>query len=182
MVSLESWPTRNQRIFRDHLRAHPADAADYAQLKRAIVAARHRMSMRERRRRWCRSSPTALAHNSGCHRNPCGRSGELLQPQAEGAGWRGRTALTTSRRRWCCTAASASAAKTSAWPRPARRQHRPASRRPDCCTRGRAGVRCEWQYSREPGHAEDDVFWNHSQKLLPRPVAASSCRGKRRTN
>ncbi|MEU4765755.1 GrpB family protein [Actinosynnema sp. NPDC023794] len=39
VVSLESWPTRNQRIFRDHLRAHPEDAARYAQLKRAIVVA-----------------------------------------------------------------------------------------------------------------------------------------------
>jgi len=39
VVTLESWPTRNQRIFRDHLRAHPADAARYAQLKQAIVAA-----------------------------------------------------------------------------------------------------------------------------------------------
>ncbi|WP_202970808.1 GrpB family protein [Saccharothrix sp. ALI-22-I] len=39
VVSLESWPTRNQRIFRDYLRAHPEDAARYAQLKRAIVVA-----------------------------------------------------------------------------------------------------------------------------------------------
>ncbi|MEU3382849.1 GrpB family protein [Streptomyces caelestis] len=39
VVTLESWPTRNQRIFRDYLRAHPEDAIRYAQLKRAIVAA-----------------------------------------------------------------------------------------------------------------------------------------------
>lgn len=39
VVTLESWPTRNQRILRDYLRSHPADAARYAQLKRAIVAA-----------------------------------------------------------------------------------------------------------------------------------------------
>lgn len=35
VVTLESWPTRNQRI----LRGHPADAARYAELKAAIVAA-----------------------------------------------------------------------------------------------------------------------------------------------
>jgi GrpB-like predicted nucleotidyltransferase (UPF0157 family) len=39
VVTLESWPTRNQRIFRDYLRAHPADAIRYAQLKREVVAA-----------------------------------------------------------------------------------------------------------------------------------------------
>lgn len=39
VVTLESWPTRNQRIFRDYLRAHPADMIRYAQLKRAIAAA-----------------------------------------------------------------------------------------------------------------------------------------------
>lgn len=39
VVTLESWPTRNQRILRDHLRGHPADAARYAELKAAIVAA-----------------------------------------------------------------------------------------------------------------------------------------------
>jgi GrpB-like predicted nucleotidyltransferase (UPF0157 family) len=38
VVTLESWPTRNQRIFRDYLRAHPEDATRYAQLKRATVA------------------------------------------------------------------------------------------------------------------------------------------------
>jgi len=39
VVTLESWPTRNQRLFRDYLRAHPADALRYAQLKQTIVAA-----------------------------------------------------------------------------------------------------------------------------------------------
>ncbi|MFD7296418.1 GrpB family protein [Streptomyces sp. NPDC059897] len=39
VVTLESWPTRNQRILRDHMRTHPEDAARYARLKRAIVAA-----------------------------------------------------------------------------------------------------------------------------------------------
>jgi GrpB-like predicted nucleotidyltransferase (UPF0157 family) len=39
IVTLDSWPTRNQRILRDHLREHPEDAARYARLKREIVAA-----------------------------------------------------------------------------------------------------------------------------------------------
>jgi GrpB-like predicted nucleotidyltransferase (UPF0157 family) len=39
VVSLESWPTRNQRIFRDYLRTHPEAAARYARLKREIVVA-----------------------------------------------------------------------------------------------------------------------------------------------
>ncbi|MDT0345539.1 GrpB family protein [Streptomyces litchfieldiae] len=39
VVAAESWPTRNQRILRDHLRRHPRDAARYAELKRALVAA-----------------------------------------------------------------------------------------------------------------------------------------------
>jgi GrpB-like predicted nucleotidyltransferase (UPF0157 family) len=39
VVTLDSWPTRNQRILRDHLRSHPDAAARYADLKRAIVAA-----------------------------------------------------------------------------------------------------------------------------------------------
>ena len=38
VVSLDSWPTRNQRFLRDHLRAHPADAARYAALKYAVAA------------------------------------------------------------------------------------------------------------------------------------------------
>ena len=38
VVSLESWPTRNQRFLRDYLRAHPSDAERYAELKRAIAA------------------------------------------------------------------------------------------------------------------------------------------------
>ncbi len=39
VVTSASWPTRNQRLLRDYLRGHPADAERYAQLKRAIVAA-----------------------------------------------------------------------------------------------------------------------------------------------
>jgi GrpB-like predicted nucleotidyltransferase (UPF0157 family) len=39
VVTLDSWPTRNQRILRDYLRRHPVDAARYAELKQAIVAA-----------------------------------------------------------------------------------------------------------------------------------------------
>jgi GrpB-like predicted nucleotidyltransferase (UPF0157 family) len=39
VVPLASWPTRNQRILRDYLRAHPEEAARYARLKRAIVEA-----------------------------------------------------------------------------------------------------------------------------------------------
>nr|WP_233521272.1 GrpB family protein [Streptomyces triticagri] len=39
VVAMESWATRNQRILRDHLRAHPEDATRYAQLKWAIAAA-----------------------------------------------------------------------------------------------------------------------------------------------
>ncbi|MFH8747604.1 GrpB family protein [Streptomyces rimosus] len=39
VVTLESWPSRNQRILRDHLRKYPADAARYAQLKQSLAAA-----------------------------------------------------------------------------------------------------------------------------------------------
>lgn len=39
VVTRDSWPTRNQRILRDHLRAHPEEAARYAALKRALAAA-----------------------------------------------------------------------------------------------------------------------------------------------
>ncbi|RSM77029.1 GrpB family protein [Kibdelosporangium aridum] len=38
VVTLASWPTRNQRILRDYLREHPADAERYAALKRELVA------------------------------------------------------------------------------------------------------------------------------------------------
>ncbi|SMD23834.1 GrpB family protein [Kibdelosporangium aridum] len=38
VVTLASWPTRNQRILRDYLREHPSDAARYAALKRKLVA------------------------------------------------------------------------------------------------------------------------------------------------
>nr|WP_281357020.1 GrpB family protein [Fodinicola acaciae] len=39
VVTLESWPNRNQRILRDHLRTHPRDADRDAQLKRTLAAA-----------------------------------------------------------------------------------------------------------------------------------------------
>ncbi|SCG66593.1 GrpB family protein [Micromonospora inositola] len=39
VVTLASWPTRNQRILRDYLREHPEDAARYAALKQSIAAA-----------------------------------------------------------------------------------------------------------------------------------------------
>ncbi|MGW3029965.1 GrpB family protein [Streptomyces sp. NPDC001178] len=39
VVTRNSWPTRNQRILRDYLRAHPEEAARYAGLKRSLVAA-----------------------------------------------------------------------------------------------------------------------------------------------
>jgi GrpB-like predicted nucleotidyltransferase (UPF0157 family) len=38
VVTLESWPTRNQRILRDFLRQNPDAAARYAELKRQIAA------------------------------------------------------------------------------------------------------------------------------------------------
>jgi GrpB-like predicted nucleotidyltransferase (UPF0157 family) len=38
VVTADSWPTRNERILRDHLLAHPADAARYGDLKRQLVA------------------------------------------------------------------------------------------------------------------------------------------------
>ncbi|MDN3243065.1 GrpB family protein [Glycomyces tritici] len=38
VVTLDGWPTRNQRILRDYLRRHPEDAARYASLKREIAA------------------------------------------------------------------------------------------------------------------------------------------------
>jgi GrpB-like predicted nucleotidyltransferase (UPF0157 family) len=37
VVELHTWETRNQRILRDHLRAHPEDAARYAALKRELA-------------------------------------------------------------------------------------------------------------------------------------------------
>ncbi len=39
VVTEDSWPTRNERLLRDHLRAHPRDAARYAALKRELQAA-----------------------------------------------------------------------------------------------------------------------------------------------
>ena len=37
VVTAASWPTRNQRILRDHLRAHPEDLRRYAELKRRLA-------------------------------------------------------------------------------------------------------------------------------------------------
>lgn len=38
VVTSQSWPTRNERLFRDYLTAHPEDAARYAALKRELMA------------------------------------------------------------------------------------------------------------------------------------------------
>ncbi|MFI6296947.1 GrpB family protein [Nonomuraea sp. NPDC050790] len=38
VVTLASWPGRNQRFFRDYLREHPEEAARYAALKRTLAA------------------------------------------------------------------------------------------------------------------------------------------------
>jgi len=38
VVALASWPTRNQRILREYLRRHPAEAERYAELKRRIAS------------------------------------------------------------------------------------------------------------------------------------------------
>ncbi|MFI7272680.1 GrpB family protein [Streptomyces sp. NPDC049879] len=38
VVLLDGWPTRNQRLLRDHLRAHPEAAGEYAALKRGLAA------------------------------------------------------------------------------------------------------------------------------------------------
>jgi GrpB-like predicted nucleotidyltransferase (UPF0157 family) len=43
IVPADSWPTRNELLLRDYLRAHPADAQRYADLKRGL-AARHESS------------------------------------------------------------------------------------------------------------------------------------------
>lgn len=37
VVTAESWPTRNERLFRDHLLAHPGDRERYAALKRKLM-------------------------------------------------------------------------------------------------------------------------------------------------
>ncbi|MFC9085857.1 GrpB family protein [Nocardiopsis dassonvillei] len=37
VVTQASWPTRYQRILRDHLRSHPEEAARYAELKRRLT-------------------------------------------------------------------------------------------------------------------------------------------------
>lgn len=33
----DAWPTRNERLLRDYLRAHPADAQRYGALKRELA-------------------------------------------------------------------------------------------------------------------------------------------------
>lgn len=38
VVTADSWPTRNERLLRDHLREHPGDRARYARLKRDLAA------------------------------------------------------------------------------------------------------------------------------------------------
>ncbi|MFD6096053.1 GrpB family protein [Nocardiopsis flavescens] len=38
VVTRASWPTRNQRILRDHLRSHPEEEARYAALKHGLAA------------------------------------------------------------------------------------------------------------------------------------------------
>lgn len=37
VVPADTWPTRNEVLLRDHLRAHPADAQRYADLKRELI-------------------------------------------------------------------------------------------------------------------------------------------------
>ncbi|AGZ39662.1 GrpB family protein [Actinoplanes friuliensis] len=39
VVTAESWPTRNERLLRDHLLDHPADRDRYAALKRELMDA-----------------------------------------------------------------------------------------------------------------------------------------------
>ncbi|MEV4345052.1 GrpB family protein [Actinoplanes sp. NPDC049596] len=39
VVTLASWPTRNQRLLRDYLRCHPAEAERYGRLKKELAAA-----------------------------------------------------------------------------------------------------------------------------------------------
>ncbi|MBL7259458.1 GrpB family protein [Paractinoplanes lichenicola] len=39
VVTLDTWPTRNQRLLRDYLRANPSEAARYGALKRSLAAA-----------------------------------------------------------------------------------------------------------------------------------------------
>jgi GrpB-like predicted nucleotidyltransferase (UPF0157 family) len=37
VVTTETWPTRNERLLRDHLLAHPADRDRYAAIKRELM-------------------------------------------------------------------------------------------------------------------------------------------------
>lgn len=38
IVTADTWDTRNERLFRDHLRAHPQVAAEYGEMKRRLAA------------------------------------------------------------------------------------------------------------------------------------------------
>jgi GrpB-like predicted nucleotidyltransferase (UPF0157 family) len=38
VVTVDSWPTRNERLLRDHLREHPDDARAYGELKVTLAA------------------------------------------------------------------------------------------------------------------------------------------------
>jgi GrpB-like predicted nucleotidyltransferase (UPF0157 family) len=38
IVTADTWDTRNERLFRDHLRSHPEVAAEYGELKRRAAA------------------------------------------------------------------------------------------------------------------------------------------------
>jgi GrpB-like predicted nucleotidyltransferase (UPF0157 family) len=41
VVTADTWDTRNERLLRDHLLRHPADRAEYGELKRRLAAAGH---------------------------------------------------------------------------------------------------------------------------------------------
>ena len=38
VVAADTWDARNERLLRDHLRSHPADARRYAELKQRLTA------------------------------------------------------------------------------------------------------------------------------------------------
>lgn len=39
VVTIDTWPTRNERLLRDYLRGHPQEAARYAEHKRQLLSA-----------------------------------------------------------------------------------------------------------------------------------------------
>lgn len=41
VVTTTSWPTRNERLFRDHLLAHPDRAAEYGRIKQELASSVH---------------------------------------------------------------------------------------------------------------------------------------------